>query len=349
MKINRQEIERYVEKMMFYYDIPGLCVGISHEGQLKYEMGFGYKNIETKEKVDEHTIFHIASVAKLFVGTAIMQLVERGLLDIDHPVVEYLPYFKVKDSRYKKITVKQMLSHTSGMPDVEDYEWDHPQTDEAALERYVKSLEELTLLWEPGEKFSYSNIAYDILGHLIAKVSGVSFEEYIENNIFKPLNMINSTFLSFNRDINEIASPHIKDSDKHVVVSKVFPYNRIHGPSSTLTSDIKDMHLWAFANLNLGTLKDSRIIEESTYKLIWHPIMPINEKEQIGLSWFMRAYKSRTLFGHEGSDIGFRSSFAIVPENKVSISVYANLQSAPTRRIQQGILDIIFRECESKE
>ena len=347
--IDRQKIEDYVNKMMFYYDIPGLSVGVGHDGQLKYEKGFGYKNIETKEKVDEQTVFHIASVAKLFVGTAIMQLMEKGLLDITHTVKEYVPSFNVNDSRCEKITIKQMLSHTSGMPDVENYEWDRPQKDEEALERYVKSLKGINLLWEPGERFSYSNIAYDVLGHLIAKVSGLSFEEYIQRNIFEPLNMAHSSFLTYKRDMKEMASPHIKDSDKHVGVSSVFPYNRIHGPSSTLTSDIKDIHIWALANLNKGSLEGSRILKESTYELMWDPIMPINEKERIGLSWFMRVYKARNLFGHEGSDTGFRSSFAIIPEDKVSVSVYANLQSVPTRRIQQGIMDILFEDLKNKE
>ncbi len=342
MKINERKIEEYVNKMRFYYDIPGISAGISYKGDLIYKKGFGYKNIETGKEVSGDTIFHIASVAKLFVGTAIMQLNEKGLIDIDHPIVEYLSYFSVDDSGCESITIRQMLSHTSGIPDVEDYEWDKPQTDEDALERYVKSLKGIRLLWEPGYKFSYSNIAYDILGHLIAKISGMSFENYIKENIFKPLGMTNSSFLTYKRDMDQIAAPHIKDSDKHVILSPVFPYNRIHSPSSTLTTDVEDIHKWASANLNKGILDGSRILDQGTYQQMWHPVISINEREEIGLSWFMRTYKSKRLLGHEGSDTGFRSSFAIIPEENISVSVYANLQSAPTRRIQQGIVDILF-------
>jgi len=344
LKIHEKKINEYVSKMKYYYDIPGISVGISHKGQLVYGKGLGYKNITTKEEVSENTIFHIASVAKLFVGTAIMQLNNKRLLDIDYPIIEYIPYFSTDDSKYKSITTRHMLSHTSGMPDVEDYEWDKPQKDEGALERYVRSLKRIKLLWEPGRKFSYSNIAYDILGHMIARISGKSFEDYIEENIFQPLGMINSSFLTCKRDMTKIAAPHIKDSDKHVIVSPVFPYNRIHSPSSTLTTDVEDIHKWAAASLNKGMFKESRILNQDAYQQMWRPVMPINEREEIGLSWFIRVYKAKRLIGHEGSDTGFRSSFAIIPDKKAAVSVYANLQSAPTRRIQQGIMDIIFDE-----
>lgn len=90
-------------------------------------------NIETQEPVTETTIFHMASISKPFVATGIMQLVEQGKLCLSDTVVQHLPYFKVKGEGYETITIKEMLSHISGMPDVSDYEWDKPQYDDAAL------------------------------------------------------------------------------------------------------------------------------------------------------------------------------------------------------------------------
>jgi CubicO group peptidase (beta-lactamase class C family) len=106
----------------------------------------------------------MASITKPFVGTAIMQLVERGIVDLDAPVVQYLRYFQLADDRYNQITVRQMVTHASGMPDVEDYEWDKPQYDDGALERYVRSLTNQKLLFAPGERVQYSNMAYEVLG-----------------------------------------------------------------------------------------------------------------------------------------------------------------------------------------
>ncbi len=344
MELNKDKIIQYIDKMMFYHDIPGLAVGIGKDNQLIFQEGFGYRNIETKEKINADTVFHMASVTKLFVGTAMMQLMEKGLVDINEPVKKYVPYFEISDPRYESITVKQMLSHTSGMPDSDDYGWENPKYDEKALENYVKAQaeENLHLLWNPGEKFAYSNIAYEILGDLISKVSNQSFEDYVQENIFKPLGMNQSSLLTFKRNYEEIAAPHIKNENKQVVFSKVFPYSRAHGPSSTLTSNIQDILIWASAHLNKGEYNHCRILEEDTYKIMWQPVAMINSREQICLSWFFRKHKALGLYGHEGSDIGFRSSFAIAPEENMHISIHANIQSAPTRRIQKGIWDILL-------
>ena len=342
MNININEIDKFVEKMMLYHDIPGLAVGIGKDEQLVINKSYGYKNIETKEVLKDNCVFHMASVTKLLVGTSIMQLAEKGAVNIEEKVVNYIPYFKIDDERYKDITVKQMLSHISGMPDIDDYGWDNPEFDELALERFVKSITDLKLLWDPGYKFQYSNVAYEILGDLISKVSKMTFEEYVHKNIFKALGMTNSSLLTFERDRNEIVTPHTKDEEKNVIISKTFPYNRAHSPSSTLTSNVEDLSKWAFASINKGTYGDAKILEEETYNKMWTPQKDINEREQIGLSWFIRKHRDLQVYGHEGSDIGFRTSFAIVPEENLFVSVHTNIQSAPTRRIQKGILDILY-------
>ena len=158
------------------YDLPGLAIGVVKDDQIVYAQGFGRTNIETNEPITTETIFHMASISKPFVATAIMQLVEQGKIDLNAPLIQYLPYFQLADDRYKTITIQQMLCHMSGMPDVEDYEWEKPQYDEGALERYVRSLTGHSLKSEPGEKYAYSNMAFEVLGNLIEQVSGLSFE-----------------------------------------------------------------------------------------------------------------------------------------------------------------------------
>ncbi|NQV87642.1 MAG: beta-lactamase family protein [Woeseiaceae bacterium] len=110
--------------------------------------------------------------------------------------VKHLPYFRLADERYRDITIRQMLNHTAGMPDVEDYGWDQPQFDDDAAERYVRSMSSEQLLWARGSNWQYSNMAFDALGNLIAKVSGVRFEEYIRIKILDPIGMIDSSFQS---------------------------------------------------------------------------------------------------------------------------------------------------------
>ena len=132
---------------------------------------YGVRKLGKGEKLTPNHIFHFASVSKHFVATAVVQLAEKGKLKLDDPVVKHLPYFRLADERYREITIRQMLNHTAGMPDVEDYEWDKPQFDKGAAERYVRSMSSEKLLWAPGTDWKYSNMVFDVLGDLIAKLN----------------------------------------------------------------------------------------------------------------------------------------------------------------------------------
>jgi len=148
-------IQTVIESALRQDRIPGLVVGIIKNKRVTHVKAFGVAEISGNKPITARSVFHMASVTKPFVATAIMQLVERGRVSLDARVVEYLPYFRMKDERYKDITVRQMLSHVAGMPDVEDYGWDKPEYDEGALERYVRGLSERPLVGTPGEKFAY--------------------------------------------------------------------------------------------------------------------------------------------------------------------------------------------------
>jgi CubicO group peptidase (beta-lactamase class C family) len=190
---------------------------------------------------------------------------------LDAPVVKYLPYFRLADDRYTQITVRQMVTHTSGMPDVEDYEWDKPQYDDGALERYVRSLTNQKLLFAPGERAQYSNMAFEVLGDVVAKASGESFDDYVQRHILAPLQMTDSTLLMKRANPTLLTWGHELDDQGAPSPSRVFPYNRMHSPSSNLHSNVLDMARWAIANLNGGELEGRRILQASTRDLMWRP------------------------------------------------------------------------------
>ncbi len=341
--IDNEKLNDHLSKVAFYYDIAGLVAGIGSTGGpaedgLVYKGAAGWWNIEAKEAMRTDAVFHMASVTKIFVGTAIMLLAERGALDIDQTVAGCLPWFRMNDKRYSEITIRQVLTHTAGLPDVSDYHWDEPETDEGALKRYVTSSEvaNASLLWDPSDrKFSYSNIGYEILGAIIAEISGMTFEDFVDFSIFKPLGMKNSTLLTFERDMKAVCAPHYKNAQNHIVVADVFPYNRAHAPSSTLTSDISDIGRWALAHL------EKRILKKETYEDVWkkYALVP-NNGEHICLSWFAREQAGYQLYGHEGTDDGFRSSFWLCPDLGIYITVNANMTGAPTKKIGKQLLDI---------
>lgn len=350
------KLEKYMEETLFYQDLAGLGIGISigeksknaYKG-LNFKHTVGFKDFITREPLKVEHIFHMASVTKLFVGTAVMQLAEAGKISLNTKAAEILPWLFMEDQRYRCITVKDLLTHTSGLGDVKDYGWNRPETDTGALRRYIESEEvrDSRLLWEPGtSKFQYSNMAYEILGAIIAEVSGLPFEEYIRVNIFDPLEMKDTTLLTFERaggslkleDLSKagMAMPHTKDKNNRIIHESCFPYNRAHAPSSTLTSNLNDMEKWARAHLKKS------LFRESTYDQIWEELASVpNNGEAIGLSWFIRKQNGYTLYGHEGNDDGFRASFWICPELDLHIVVTANISKAPVKKINKSVFELL--------
>src|SRR5215813_5501082 len=320
------ELEPKIKDVIQKGQLPGFAIGVVKDGKLIYAKGFGVAKLGTNSPVTSRSLFHMASVTKTFVATGVMQLVEQGKIDLDAPVTKYLPYFKMDDERYRDIRIRQMLSHTSGIPDTTNYHWDKPEYDDGALERFVRSLTNQRLVFTPGERFAYSNTAYEILGDVIAKVSGESFEDYVQHHILTPLGMKDSTLLVRQANQQLLTTPHIEEHSK-VVVSKIFPYNRAHAPSSTLYSNIEDMSRWALANLNHGELEGQRILKRETAESMWQPVVnAFNMKE--GISWFTTVLQGHRLVMHDGGDVGFESRLMLAPDDSVAVIAMANY--APT-------------------
>lgn len=343
-KIMKDKVQEYLEKAHFYYDLPGLALGISL-GPAKEEnftFAVGWQDAIKKLPLKENQVFHMASVTKLLVGTSLLQLWEKGLVDLDGLLTDYLPDFQMADGKYKEVTIRQMLAHTSALPDVEDYRWYDPEIDEGALARYVYSdgVRGAKLLGDPGGgSFAYSNIAYEALGLVIAQVSGQTFEAYVEENIFKPAAMADSDLLSFRRDKASLVAPHYKDDDNHFQLVEHYPYNRAHGPSSTLTSTLGDMNNFAQVYM-AGKLLGPKAMEEAWQEQATVP----NNQEKICLAWFKREQGGHYLYGHEGNDDGFRSSFWICPDLNLSITVCCNLSRSPVKRINREIFQVLLEE-----
>lgn len=333
------ELQPIVEQAMKARHIPGFAIAIVQNQKVVYAAGFGVKNLQNKnDKITPRTLFHMASVTKPFVATAVMQLVENGKVDLEAPIVKYLSYFRMNDERYSTIKVCQMLSHISGMPDVHDYEWDKPQYDDGALERYVRNLTNKSLLSAPGTNFKYSNIAYEVLGDLIAKVSGMSFEDYVKRNILDPIGMKSSTLLVKQADPSLLATPHVIGASYQPMVSKVFPYNRMHAPSSTLYSNVIDMTNWAMANLNRGIFDGKRILKDSTYDVMWKPAG--EPWKHIGISWFLGKHREYGTISHSGGDTGFVSNLVMIPERSIAVVMMSNFDRAPLAELTTAALDV---------
>ena len=357
-----KKLEEFLYETWEYNDLPGLAVGVwrgadAKAGDLTFIGARGYSDYESRTPLRGYDIFHCASVSKLFTSTAIMKLVEAGALDLHDKLTDLLPDFAMADERYRDIELLHMLTHTSGLGDCADYHWDTPRCDDEALADYVYS-DEVTdqpMVWEPGKGFRYSNVAYEILGHIAAKYSGalagqtLCYENIISETCLMPAGMTDSTMKTYARAEGSLVTPHERLQNRSISRVKHYPYTRQHAPSSTLTSNVSDLLKWGRAHLDgvagrNATADGTGVIynDSAMYETVWKPYVEVpNNGEKMGIGWFMRKQLGHTLYGHEGSDDGFRSSFWICPELDMVTVVLSNLSEAPVKKINKKLFERI--------
>ncbi len=303
----------------------GVAVGIVKDGKIVYQQGYGTKKLNTIQPVDSLTNFHLASISKVFVATAIMQLVEKGKLKLEDKLLRYITVTELKDQRFKEVTIEQMLNHTSGFPDVNSYHWAHPKNDSLALGEYAKKcIAKKNLLFNPGSKFQYSNMAFEVLGHVIEIVSGKYFDAYEYEQVLSKSGLQHSNFDYAKIDAARRSSPHVKLFSK-VRVSGTYPYNREHGPSSTLNSCTQDMCLWIqeLLKIHAGTSTTGLLTKETLLDM-WSPKYNFASEDYIGWSWFVHKGPLGLCANHDGGDLGYCSALRIYPEKKMGIIVLIN-------------------------
>jgi len=349
MLLYEKELDAVLQEIMARWDIPGLAVGLVQGDEIVYAKGFGVQSLETQAPVTLDSVFCTASVSKCFVATAVMQLAERGKINLDAPIVQYLPYFQMDDERYRQITIRQILSHTSGMPDMDENEYDelvtHPEYDDGAAERYVRGLRNRKLIANPGERFSYSNIAYNVLGDMLAKVSGKSFETYMQEHILLPSGMLNSTFMLADVPTDLLAVPHLRSPE--MKVNPTYPYHRADSPASFLHSTVLDMCHWGITSLNRGIYLGQSILSSASYDLMWTPVVdrgypPPGMYEEMGLGWTLGHYKDVRTVSHGGAGFGWTDFFFILPEKNCAAVLLCNEESSSRSRIIRALADTLL-------
>jgi CubicO group peptidase (beta-lactamase class C family) len=204
-------IVAYIENLMAENKIPGLALSIIHDDEVVYTQGYGVTGPEGVP-VTPQAPFIIGSTSKSFTALAIMQLVEAGKIDLDAPVQAYLPWFTLADpAQAQKMTVRHLLTHTSGFSSMQgDKDILNEDASDGALQANVRELADTKPSRPVGEKFDYSNSNYDILGLIVQEVSGQSFETYVEEHIYTPLEMSNSYTSKSEADENGLAVGHTR-------------------------------------------------------------------------------------------------------------------------------------------
>jgi len=313
-----EKVDSVVINKMNQYNIPGLSIGLIRNDSIIYNKGYGIRDINNNNLVTENTIFHTASISKLFTAVAIMELIAQNRITIEDKLVDLLPKLKYNDKRVSYITIKNLLNHTSGLPDISNYHWDNNNQSDNSLKEFVIGLN-LKLDSDPSSKYQYSNLAYDILGYVIEKVTGSTFDDFQKENILNKSGMYNSDFRYFKIHDSLKTTPHSKRwITKNIYERKTYPYTREHAPSSTLNSSSKDLSKWMISFLQ--TLDDSDL--NSKYSTMIEPAF--RSSPYIGLGFQLSDINSIKTIGHYGGDKGFRSYLIMIPEEKIGLVVLAN-------------------------
>jgi len=313
-----EQVDSIVINKMNQYNIPGLSIGIVKNDSIIYAKGYGVKSINNKIAVSKNSIFHTASISKLFTALAIVQLEKEQRLNINDKLLKIIPELNYQDDRVEKITIKTLLNHTSGIPDIRNYHWKNNNQSDNSLEEFVLGLN-LKLESEPFSEYHYSNLGYNILGYVIEKVSRTTFDDYLKENILNSSGMYNSDFRFFKIPDSLKLSPHSKNwISKNIYARETYPYTREHAPSSTLNSSANELSKWMVSFLKTLDNTDS----ENYYSKMLKPTF--SSYPYIGLGFQISTIDSKTTVGHYGGDKGFRSYLLMIPEEKIGLVLLAN-------------------------
>lgn len=323
----------------------GLAIGVTKGNQTIYARCFGYSNIAQEIKVDFNTNFHIASVSKPFVAFAIAKLIEQKKITVEDKIIDLLPEFIMEGVGYDQITVKHILTHHSGIPtNISPDDWTNPSFGENALDENLEIIKTHRLDFEPGTQYRYSNSAFDILGLVISRASGMSFSDYITSQVLVPAGMNNTRYkikddsLSDQRAMSY--SYGIETQEWHP-----YPYNEKLFPSSGILSNLNDMLKWTQIHIGKGTYQNNTVLQEEYFELLTNPQNETPWGDQIGLSWFLQSYLEKPIIMHQGQDTGFESIVYLYPNEEVSIVVMANRDFSRTGRIMNAVSEILFDQA----
>lgn len=352
----RESVEEHlwpaVEAVLAARDLAGVAVAVVRDGEVAAR-GFGTRDRRTGAPVTTQTMFHLASVSKPFVATAVVSLaVPRDgggpALDLDAPITAWVPELTLADGRQAEVTARGLLTHSSGLPDVTDYGWHEPRLGDDALVEFARSLSGWRLKADPGTAFSYSNAGFELLGLLLARVTGTTFEHAVRERLLVPLGMLRSTFLRADVPPHLAASPHV--GMPLAVPEGGYPYTRRHAPSSSLHSNLVEMCRWIEAHsaptggsaggAGGGT---GRRLDPTLVDLLWRPAVPVGEppwEESAALGWALGSYRGHRAVSHSGADPGFGSRLVLLPDRRTGVVVLANSNTVPTGMIATAALDL---------
>ncbi len=324
-------LDSYIERGMKQWQIPGLAIAIVKDGKVVVRKGYGVRELGKEDKIDENTLFIIASNSKLFTGTSIAKLDYEKKLSLNDKVTQYIPWFQLYDSTSTKLAnVRDMLCHRLGT-----------KTFQGDFTFWDSNLEKDSIIWkmrylkpplEFRQDFGYCNSGFLVAGQILEKVTGLTWEKYVEENILRPLAM-NNTYMNTaglsNR--NNVAYPH---NNSYSSITKI-PFDNVDnlGPATSMVSNVKDLTNWLFLQLDSGKFNGTEILPwpvlQKTRDI---NILTGSRKSTVypshfrgyGLGVFSTDYNGKQVYWHTGGAFGHVTNVCFIPEENIGITILTN-------------------------
>lgn len=324
------QADEYVDNLVRQEQFSG-AVLLARDGKVILNKGYGLANREHGITNTPQTRFRIASITKEFTATAIMMLQERGRLDVRDSICKYVPECPAS---WQPITLHHLLNHTSGIPEFYQVfpDIDNIRRTPTTIVKTMERARTASPLFKPGEKVAYSSQGYMLLGYVIEKASGESYEDFVRKNILEPLKM-NSTGVEHQKMIvKQRAAGYTRDKDKSLINAPLYDLSYISAAGG-LYSTTEDLYLWEQA------LHTQKLLKQSSLTEMFKPGL-----ENFGYAWEMVRLYNHQLIRADGRSFGFSTSLVRFPDDKVTVIVLSNIETAGAHKIADALAAIIFGE-----
>ena len=347
-EVDLQELDKYYEKMVNDWDLPGASIGIVKDGKLIFSGNYGVKEINKPGKPDQNTLYAVASNSKAFTSALIGMLVQEGKLGWNDKVQKHLPYFEMYDSWVSEhITIRDILSHRVGLKTFSgDNVWYKSTISEEEIIRRIKDVPQA---YEFRAGYGYSNLMYITAGEIIRKVTGKSWAENVTERILKPLGMDRT--IARLKDLEakgNHSSPHARRNDENYTIPWV-NWDNI-AATGGLISSVEDISKWMIFNLNHGVHEGDTLLTASTRNMVWRPhtshwVDHTSDNDfkrhfnAYGLGWGLSDYHGRLRVGHTGGYDGFITAINLIPDENLGVVVLTNGVKSPIMAATYYALD----------
>jgi len=344
-------IDMWLEAQRDYDNLPGISVAIVADQEILWSKGYGLADLEKEVPSSPNTIYSICSISKLFTSVAIMQLRDAGKLRLEDLVADHLPWFNLKQQYPDTgpITIRSVLTHSSGLPRESDYPyWTGPDFPFPSPKKVKAKLGSQKTLYSPSTYFQYSNLGMTLLGEIVAEVSGMPYQKYIEENILRPLRLADTrTKLPESLWRGKLATGYTaKKRDGSRSMLPLFQAKGI-APAAGFSSTVEDLARFASWQFRLLEKGEEEIIKASTLREMqrvhW---MDPDWKTTWGLGFSVREVDGKTMVGHSGGCPGYRSILNIDTQKKQAFIAMINACGASPYKYTTGMRDILKKATD---